>query len=306
MESLTSFTTTEPFTTKAARAAGIAPWRLRSTEFRKLFRGVYVAASTPVDARVEAMAVVAVSGAKAFVSHHTAARLWGGIVPHSTRGHASVPPGSRRNSREDIKTHASSRTPTTFRGVPTTTAIATFLDMATDLDLVDLVVLGDSLVRRRRFTTEDLIRAADLATGRGSRLARRAARLVREGVDSAMESRTRMLFVLADFPELVVNHIFRGPHGEVLRRLDLAHVASRTAIEYDGRQHAESQAQWESDIARREGFDGDGWRIIILISKDIYRTPGRTLERVATILRSRGVKVGPLSDEWRRYFPQIG
>lgn len=306
MSTSREFTTAEPFTAKEARAAGIMPWRLRGGEFRRLLRGVYIAVSVTVDARIEAMAALLVSGKHAYASHHTAAQLWGGIVPHPTRAHVSVPPGSSRNAREDVKTHVSSRTPTTFRGVRTTNAIATFLDMATELDLVDLVVLGDSLVKRGRFSTADLVRAADLATGRGSRLARRAARLVREGVDSAMESRTRMLFVLAGFPELVVNHTFLGPRGEVLRRLDLAHVASRTAVEYDGRQHAESQSQWESDITRREGFDGEGWRIVTLISKDIYRTPGKTLTRVAEILRSRGVEVRRFDDEWRRYFPEIG
>ncbi|MFX0537871.1 hypothetical protein ACQBAT_03825 [Ornithinimicrobium sp. Y1847] len=188
----------------------------------------------------------------------------------------------------------------------TTNGIATFLDMATQLDLVDLVVLGDSLIKKGRFSVEDLVAAAERSTGRGSRLARRAAGFVRAKVDSPMESRTRMLFALAGFPELIVNHAFYTMDGQLVRRLDLAHLASKTAIEYDGRQHAENPTQWEGDIIRREGFDDDGWRIIPLISKDIYRTPGATLERVAKILRSRGVAVGPINDEWRLHFPEQG
>ena len=46
--------------------------------------------------------------------------------------------------------------------------------------------------------------------GRGCRLARRAASLAREGVDSPQETRLRLLLVLAGLPEPRVNVIIRG------------------------------------------------------------------------------------------------
>ena len=67
--------------------------------------------------------------------------------------------------------------------VTITTPIQTFLDLAPELSLVDLVVLGDSLIRRGRLTPEMLVEAATTRRGRGCRLARRAAALVRPEVD---------------------------------------------------------------------------------------------------------------------------
>ena len=121
-----------------------------------------------------------------------------------------------------------------------TTAEDTFLDLAGELGLVDLVVLGDALVRRRRTTVTKLVAAAAQASGRHVALARRAAGLVRAGVDSPMESRLRMLLVLAGLPEPVVNHTEHDDRGWWVRRFDLSYPAARVAVEYDGRQHAES------------------------------------------------------------------
>jgi hypothetical protein len=86
---------------------------------------------------------------------------------------------------------------TRFRNLPVTTPEQILLDLATGLDLVALVVLGDSLIRAGRTSTAVLRDAATAWRGRGAKLARRAARYVRDGVDSAMETRLRMLLVLA-------------------------------------------------------------------------------------------------------------
>ena len=99
--------------------------------------------------------------------------------------------------------------------VTITTPIQTFLDPAPELSLVDLVVLGDSLLRRGRFTPEMLVEAATTRRGRGCRLPRRAAALVRPEADSAMKTRLRLLMVLAGLPEPVVNHKIRWPDGRV-------------------------------------------------------------------------------------------
>ena len=56
-------------------------------------------------------------------------------------------------------------------------------------------------------SAEGLRDAALAWHGRGAKLARRAARFVRDGVDSAMETRLRMLLVLAGLPAPEVNFI---------------------------------------------------------------------------------------------------
>lgn len=298
-----TFDARRPFRWRDGRAAGLSNNRLNSPAYRKLARGVFVSSQVDVDALVEAQAAVLVAGDGGFASHHTAARLYRAVVPDESRLHASVPPGRSRSDNPDVAVHRSRRMPLTFRGVPTTCPVDTFLDLASCLRLVDLVVLGDSLVRRGRTTPEKLNAAAGHATGRGSRLARRAASLVRAGVDSPMETRCRMLRVLSGLPELESDIRFHDPitHA-LLRRLDAGDRATRTAVEYDGKQHVQRQEQWESDIARREEFEDEEWRIVTLISKDIYNTPGKTVKRLERVLRKRGMRFGPLKDEWRLHF----
>ncbi|WP_161965018.1 hypothetical protein [Ornithinimicrobium cerasi] len=292
-----------PFTHRQAGALGITRRELQSRAYRKLLRGIYIRAEAPVGPYEETRAALLAASDGAFASHHTAARLWGGIVPHSARAHVSVPRGRPRSPREDLAVHSSSRTPTSFRGQAVTTPLDTFLDCATALDLLDLVILGDSLVRKRRITPAELLEGCGRATGRGARRARTAAALVREGVDSAMETRARLLRVLSGLPELETDIRFYDERGRLRRRLDAGDRKTRTAVEYDGRQHVAREEQWESDIGRREEFEDETWRIVVLTSKDIYRTPGETVERLRRILRARGMTIGPARDDWRRYFP---
>lgn len=142
-----------------------------------------------------------------------------------------IPPGSRlRVSGVDARVR---RRPdaVVHSGVPMTSPAQTFLDLSGDLDLVDLVVLGDSLVRRGVLTPEELAATAAAHTGRQARRARRAAAYVRDGVDSPMESRLRMLIVLVGLPEPVVNHALRDETtGRVRYRLDLSYPQWRIAV----------------------------------------------------------------------------
>lgn len=296
----------EPFRLRDALDAGYSRARIRAGPFRRILRGIYVMGDPPLDARKEGRAALLGAGDGAFLSHHQAARLYGAVVPHSEMLHVSIVGDSHRSRREGICVHRSSHTPTRFRGLPITTPEDTFVDLAAYLPLVDLVVLGDSLVRRKRTTPERLVRSSVNAAVRLRKHAVCAAQLVRPGTDSPMETRSRMLLVLAGLPEPEINICFYNQYGEIIRRTEMGYRKHRLAIEYDGRQHAESQSQWESDVARREEFDGADWRIVTLLAKDIYRTPGKTLERIVSAMRKAGIDAWVSSDEWRRYFPGTG
>ncbi|HET8594113.1 MAG TPA: hypothetical protein VFM07_02625 [Intrasporangium sp.] len=277
-------------------------WQLRR-RYRLLFRGVYVHDQVGVTTHVLATAALLVAAADSYVSHHTAAVLWGGVVPDDPDIHVTSP--GTRCKTVGIVGHRAKREQavTVRRGVRLTTPIQTFLDLAQVLNLVDLVVLGDSFVKKQRCTPEQLIEQAALASGPGASLARRAAALVRRGVDSPMESRLRMLIVLGGLPEPKVGHRIYARDGSLLYRFDLAYLGHGLVIEYDGRQHADDPAQWEADVRRDEQLDN--WRVrrVVVLSKDIYNTPANTLSRIITAMRDKGMTVPPLSNEWRRYFP---
>lgn len=116
-----------------------------------------------------------------------------------------------------------------------------------------------------------------------------AARFVRDGVDSPMETKVRMLLVLAGLPEPEVNFEIRDENGDVLLRFDLAYRLARVAVEYEGRQHVEVIEAWERDITRRDRVDDAEWRVVSVIGRGVYVDPANTLDRVARALRSRGV-----------------
>lgn len=77
------------------------------------------------------------------------------------------------------------------------------------------------------------------------------------------------------------------------------------ATEYDGQQHRADLKQWDSDIGRGDWLERNGWRVLPVISKGIYRRPDQTVERVFTALQQCGYPKLPraLSDEWRLHFP---
>ena len=187
------------------------------------------------------------------------------MPPENDETHINIPGKGTRTVRDGIAAHRAETTfpPTERRGLPISAPVAVFLELAMlHLDLVALVVLGDSLVRRTRITTESLIAAADGWSGRGARLARRAAALVRAGVDSAMECRLRMMIILAGLPEPQVSFIVRNAAGDWEVRSDLCYPQLKLIIEYDGKHHRRDQAQWSSDLLCREWLERNGWRIL--------------------------------------------
>jgi hypothetical protein len=120
-----------------------------------------------------------------------------------------------------------------------------------------------------------------------------------------METRLRMLIVLAGLPEPKVNHKVYYADGRLRYRFDLSYPNLKIVVEYDGRQHRADLAQWDHDVERGDWFDDDGWKHVPVFSWGIYRRPDRTLERVVKALRERGCREVPsrLSDDWRPYFP---
>lgn len=290
----------EPFVRSPDDTQTMSEWDLR-TKHRALFHGVYVLREAEVDDRLLAQAALLIASPGSYISHHSAARLWGGTVPDNADTHVTSPrvrlkstgvAGHRRKDAQQV---------VVLRGIPMTSALQTFFDMSHLLSLVDLVVLGDSLVKAKRFTPERLVAHAASVRGPHSRLARRAAGLVRSGVDSPMETRLRLLIILAGLPEPAVDHRIHDRAGNLLYRFDLCYVGWGLIIEYDGVLHSLPE-QWMIDIGRDEQLDIWKIRRLVIVSPDIYRTPANTLRRIVGAMAAAGMPVPVLQDEWRRHF----
>jgi REase_MTES_1575 len=118
-----------------------------------------------------------------------------------------------------------------------------------------------------------------------------------------METRVRMLLVLAGLPVPEVNFIVHHADASWWMRFDLCYPSLKLIIEYDGRHHAEDSEQWLHDLTRREALDRMGWRIIVVTRHDYYDAPEEVLRRVRDALIDLGMAQVPrrFKTEWTRH-----
>jgi len=298
-----------PFRRADAHRLGVSAKTLRGPQFRRVLRGVYVPATAPdtVQLRYDAARLVLPSGSVA--SHRTAAELWQLPLPRGTGLHFTVPTVGRR-SEAGVTSHTTRLGDDVqlLHGRALTSPQRTFADLAASrqpLGLVDLVILGDAAVRRRLFAPAELRAYVATMTGRGCRHARRAAALVRERVDSPMETRLRLLIVLAGLPEPEVNlRVFFADGSGWLATPDLLYPALRIAIEYDGEHHRTDRNQWRDDKLRGRLLRDDGWEVLECTADDVFQRPALTLQWLLDRLLARGAAELPPSagDGWREHW----
>ena len=280
---------------------------MRTPAYQRLFHDTYLCSSISVSTEIRRGRSDRPGRFGSYASHHTAAELWGVPVPIDGLVHVTTAKLEGRNRRRGVLTHQ----PLTVRGAVTvrhgvrvSRPDQVFCELAAaGVGLVDLVVAGDAMVKKGLATLESLTRSVAGMSGAGVRNARRAVAYVPVGVDSAMESRLRMLLVLAGFPEPEVNVILRDLSGDWSRRFDMCYLALKLIIEYDGEQHGDLDHR-DSDIHRREELERLGYTLVQVTSRGIYRDPARTLRRVADALREAGGHApGRWRPEWRQHFP---
>lgn len=277
-----------PFLRQHGLAEGLTKHHVDGSAYRRLFGCVRVPVELPLTPEILARAAMLVVP-EGVISHQSAARLHGGVVPDEPRTHLTVGQARQRRRREGLRVHVGADLHTVTRGLLVVTNPAqTFCDLADELSLVDLVVCGDSMIHRGCLSIDAALDAARTKPTGAVTMAQRAADLVRFGAESPMESRTRLMLLIAGLPEPVVNMSVHGDSGAVIYRLDLSYPELRLAVEYDGRQHAEDSHQWGHDLTRREWFDDRGWRLVVVRATDVYDTPWETVRRIAAVMAARG------------------
>jgi hypothetical protein len=172
-------------------------------------------------------------------------------------------------------------------GLTTTTVVRTWADLAARFDLVDLVTLADAALRRRLVSRDQLEAVVASWSGRpGAALLRRAVPLVEPATDSPMETRLRLLLVLAGLPRPLAGRDV-VLYGGWIARPDLSYPALRIAIEYDGDHHRVSRQQWRNDIGRRRALEEAGWLVLVFTADDVLQWPQETVRQVRAAVRSR-------------------
>ena len=286
-----------PFTTTEARLLGVPHSRLRRSDLVHPTHGVH-SLKAP-DRLVQRLAAyqVAMPGERAF-SHLTAAVLWGLPLPHWIESAAGeleatvdvmAPTRDGRAHREGVRGHrglearAVAIPPGT--GLRAVDIADTWCDLGElprgRLTLTDLVVAGDAAVAQLdarfgravgRTILEQTLQARNRP--RGAVALRQALTLVRHRVRSPMETRARLMFVFAGFPEPEVNAPLTDLQGGWLAEGDLVWHKQRVVGEYQGEDHAD-RARASLDSFRRQLLEDNRWRVKDLWSEDTRQGPRR-------------------------------
>ena len=291
-----------PFSRTEARRAGITDHRLRGSEFRRIAFGYYLPAEVTPHAIHAVRAALKCHPEGAVATHFSAARLQSAPVPDHPEVHVTVRDAGDRRRRRGLRCHALAIDEADVRvleGVRISSPCRMFVELARYLSLVELVVLGDWLVQNRHATVPGLRAYSRRSMEQYADRAARAASYVRLGAESPRESRLRLLLMMAGLPVVTPNPTI-GVGGRRLR-LDLAFLAAKVAVEYDGVWHDEDD-QPEKDEERRKLLDAHGWIVIVVRKDELYLDPGGLLARIVATLRARGVAVGLLRDDWRPHF----
>jgi hypothetical protein len=297
---------TRPFTTATAREYGLSPRVLRGSRLRHPYRGVYVWHELPDDLPTLVDAALLVLPRQAVASHLTATALWEAPAPPPERPCFWVPRWATGLAVDGIDLHWYSDRPErhTANGRLVTSAVRTFVDVATLLGLVRLTAIGDYFVRGGRCTPQELLHATSEPRRRNINHAYAAAQLVRPGADSPQETALRVLLQLGGCPRPEVNRDVFDSDGGWLARPDLSYPEYKIAIEYDGMHHERDHTQRQRDVLRNENLIANGWIVIVVTYRDLHDHPERTLLRVLDALRARRHPDAPRypSDAWARHF----
>lgn len=286
-----------PFTTAGSRRLGVPPQRLGRADLVHPTRGVH--SLTEPHGLVERAAAVQLGMPpdRAF-SHLTAARLWGLPLPtvleeqaaaDDASLHVIAPTADGMAKRTGVVGHrglevrAVATPPGT--GLRVVDVADTWCDLGElrrgSLTVADLVVAGDAAVALLDAMAGRPVGAAALREAlqrrnrpRGAVALRHALTRVRAGVRSPMETRARLMFVDAGFPEPEVNAPLTDAAGEWIAEGDLVWHRQRLVGEYQGEPHADRRRR-SADAFRQSLVEAHDWRVKELWAEDLHRSARR-------------------------------
>jgi hypothetical protein len=168
------------------------------------------------------------------------------------------------------------------RGLPTTPVLRTLADIGRQRPLVEAVVVADMVLRMKLVSVPDLndYIAAHPGTA-GIVQLRRVVELAEPDSESPMETRLRLLLVLAGLPRPRVQVTLRDDQRRFLGRPDLYYDAQRLGLEYDGGTHRISLTD---DNRRQNRLVSAGFRLLRFTRPDVMGTPDAVVKQVRDAL----------------------
>ncbi|HEY8641538.1 MAG TPA: DUF559 domain-containing protein [Candidatus Dormibacteraeota bacterium] len=273
-----------PFSLREAELAGLTWDHLQSSSYRHLAHGTYAWTGLRADSLLALQGTLHRLPGAAVFSGRTAAYLHGLDVPPCDPIQVTLPRDCGVSSRSGVRVRRSGLNPEEVvrrQGLPCTAILRTLLDIGESPALVESVVIADMALHADLITTEHL--GAVVAARAGTKFAKRLRQmgdLAEPGSESAMETRLRIILVLAGLPrpELQVN--LHDDNGQFLGRADLYYRSHRLVIEYDGATH---RATLVEDNRRQNRILAAGYRLLRFTAADL-RDPASVVAQVRAAL----------------------
>ncbi|WP_232665974.1 DUF559 domain-containing protein [Pseudonocardia sp. TRM90224] len=281
-------TSGEPFIGSVAIAAGLVTRaQLRGSDYKSVYQGIYVAADVEPDLLVRSKAAHLLLPEHGALCGYSAAALLGAkIGPENVAAEVIASRGQVRARRGLIvRQHALDPTEVVpVDGYRVTSPIRTAWDLGRRLRLAEAVVAVDALARLGAFDPALLLLGP--VGARGCRRLAEAVALANPLAESPMETRLRLLLVLAGLPAPVAQYPVFTPDGDLVARVDLAYPAAKLAIEYDGQHHFDEHYSL-TDRARDLALDRLDWLTMRFTRDDVVTTPTKTVSSVRNRLAAR-------------------
>lgn len=151
------------------------------------------------------------------------------------------------------------------------------------------MVAVDALAGRFGLTPADLLTFAQRYPGaRGIQRLPEVAALVEPGAESAMETRLRLVMVLAGLPRPAVQHPVVDELARVVATVDLAYPEKLVAIEYEGADHF-TDLRVQRDGGRYTRLAALGWRVYRYFAGDMYGHPDRIVRDMRLALTTQAI-----------------
>jgi very-short-patch-repair endonuclease len=173
----------------------------------------------------------------------------------------------------------------TRRGYPTTSVVRTLADLGRRLPLVEALAALDMALHKRLLKSDDL-RSWVCAHERypGIRRLRQAIELAEPATESVMETRLRLLLVMARLPRPQAQVPLHDRAGRFLGRPDFYYPLDRLAVEYDGAHHRENLT---GDNRRQNRLVDAGYRLLRFTAADVLSAPDSIVALVRRALSAK-------------------
>ncbi len=274
-----------PFTIDEARQAGLTRRQLRGASWRRMGCGFYVWAGLPDSPMLRLLTVQRRLPAVAVFSGRTAAWLHGLDLPPCDPVDVTVPTPVHISVRAGValrRAKLASNEVVRRNGMHATSILRTLRDLAAHLPLVEAVVAADMALHKRLC---DLVQLRGYIAANGDRRGiarlRRVVALAEPAAESPMETRLRLLLVLAGLPRPCAQVPLHDEEGRFLGRPDLYYPNQRLGLEYDGASHSNSLA---NDDRRQNRLLTAGIRLLRFTAADLHGTPELVIGQVRAFI----------------------